>query len=156
MGLVNVLLGLDLIAGRATAIGADFLLSGPLNLWFRGLTPNPKPFFVLVTSFKSADRLVDALSIGATSLAWPESWGNIRGRRVRLNLRGYVIAILVDPEIETNNGITRFVASDMARRAGHVVIGDYIIRLAPLDFEYVLRNAVGGFMDDEAQEGLEK
>ncbi len=144
MGLVNVLLGLELVASRAAARGADFLLSGPLNLWFRGLASIPRPFFILVTSARSVDALVNALSIGAHNLEWPESWNNVKGRRARLNIRGYEVAVLVDPEISTIDGITRFRASDMARRASHVIVGNYIVRLAPLDFEFALRNAVGG------------
>ena len=50
-GLVEVLWGLDLLLGRAQAVGAEFLLSGPVNLWLRGLYRGvPEPRYVLLTS----------------------------------------------------------------------------------------------------------
>jgi len=145
VGLVDILHGLDLIAGRARAVGADYLLSGPLNLWFRGHIPPPDtPIYILVTSTISSRLLTEALSIGAVKLEWDAAWSNVGGRIFHGELRGLDIYVLADPWIMVDGRIISFNASDMAKRAEHVLLSRNIVRLAPLDFEYSLRDALGG------------
>ncbi len=144
MGLVDVLHGLDLIAGRARAAGADFILSGPLNMWFRGISPPPRtPLYILVTSTASSGTLVDAVSIGARRLDWPPSWSRVGGRTFNGDLRGLRVAVLTDPWMEVDGVRKTFKAAEMARISSHVLIGNDIVRLAPLEFEYTLRSVVG-------------
>ena len=131
MGPVELLWGLDLILGRAAAVGADFVLAGPVNLWLRGLTPPPEePRFVLVTSEDHAENLVKALSVGARE----EPGGELPGLATRLRLRGLLIEILVDPPLTSG----RVSASELARDADIAVIGKYPLRLAPTWFDLAL------------------
>ncbi|MCE4602140.1 MAG: hypothetical protein F7C08_00875 [Desulfurococcales archaeon] len=153
MGIVDLLHGLDLIAGRASAVGADFILAGPLNLWLRGVSPPPsRPLYILVTSHESSGPLRSAISIGAKEAPWGYKWSRISGRLYRATLRGMDVAILADPSIDTGSGVARFRARDMARQADHAVVGRHIVRLAPLHFEYTLKGALGGYGGAELEE----
>ncbi|MEB3861232.1 MAG: hypothetical protein GSR84_03320 [Desulfurococcales archaeon] len=153
MGIVDLLHGLDLIAGRASAAGADFILAGPLNLWFRGVSPPPlRPLYILVTSPEYSGPLRSAISIGAREAPWDSRWERVSGRLYRATLRGMDIVILADPSIDTGEGVARFRARDMARHASHAVVGRHVVRLAPLHFEYTLRGALGGYGGEELEE----
>ena len=145
MGVVDALVGLDLIVGRARAVGAEFILAGPLNLWFRGLSPPPrKPSYILVTSADYTSILVSALSIGAKEIPWPEWWNNVEGRSFNAYLRDYHVTVLTDPIIKNDISESRFYARDLARNSMHIVLGNNIVRLAPLYFEYTLKQVIGG------------
>ena len=143
MGIVDALLGLDLILGRARAVGAEFILAGPLNLWFRGISPPPRdPFYVLITSSDYTGILISALSIGAKEIPWPESWDNVDGKSFNARLRNYHVTVLTDPIIRNEDKVTRFYAKDLARESMHVILGNNIVRLAPLYFEYTLKQVI--------------
>ncbi|MEB3816859.1 MAG: hypothetical protein LRS46_02840 [Desulfurococcales archaeon] len=139
MGLVDILWGLDLLAGRAEAVGADFILAGPVSLWLKGITPPPKtPRFILITSKFSVENLLRALSYGSRLLEWGPEWADIGGRAARLSLRGLLVEVLVDPIID---GIA-YEASRLARESSFIVLGNHILRLAPIWFELKLSEAL--------------
>ncbi len=146
-GLVDLLWFLDLLAGRAEAAGRDFILAGPLNQWLRGLRGEPpQPYLILVASREGAPELRRALGIGAREEEWEPAWLKAveSGLEARLVLRGYHVALLSDPVLRLPGGGSRgYRARDMAREAGHVVLGRRVIRLAPLAFEAELGEALG-------------
>ena len=144
LGLVDVLWGLDVIAGRASYGGSDFILAGPLNLWFKGMTSRVQPYLILVASDAGAGRLSEVLSIGSEPVAWEEWWNGVEGRRFRGRLRGLEIALLADPILSIGGEKIRFKAKEMSRRSSFIVLGKSIIRLAPLEFEVALWKGLGG------------
>ena len=141
MGLVDILWGLDLLAGRAEAVGAEFLLSGPVNLWLRGLRGPPgEARFVLLTSRAYGDLLERALSVGSSRLDAPGDLpGVVDGVRFHGQVRGYTVTLLVDPAVRGLDGrIVRVDVSAEARRAAHAIVGGRVVRLAPLGVEMLL------------------
>ncbi len=145
-GLVDLLWFLDLLAGRAEAVGRDFILAGSLNLWLRGLSGEPpQPYLILVASREGAPELRRALWIGAREEEWEPAWLKAveAGLEARLVLRGYHVALLSDPVLRLPRGSKGYRAREMAREAGHVVLGRRVIRLAPLAFEAELGEALG-------------
>ncbi len=145
--LVDLLWFLDLVAGRAEAAGSDFILAGPVNQWFRGIKRTiPHPYLILVASREGVPALRRALEIGAATLEWEPEWveGVEEGLEARLLLRGYDIALLSDPLLRLPGGAKKlYIAREMARDAGHVVIDKRVVRLAPLSFEADLGEALG-------------
>ena len=143
-GLVDILWGLDVIAGRASYGGSDFILAGPLNLWFKGLISRVQPYLVLIASNGGAGRLSEVLSIGSQPVAWENWWSSVEGRMFRGRLRGLEIALLADPILSIGGEKIRFKAIEMSRRSSFVVLGKSVVRLAPLEFEVALWKSLGG------------
>ena len=139
-GLVEVLWGLDLLLGRAQAVGAEFLLSGPVNLWLRGLYRGvPEPRYVLLTSRDYGDLLVRALRVGAVEEEPPADLGRVlEGLVFHARIRGLQVTLLVDPLVEAPDGPVRVEVSSLARSAGHALVGGRVVRLAPLGVEALL------------------
>jgi len=48
LGIVDALKGIELVSCRAKAVYADFILAGPLNLWFKKLVTNPEPKYIII------------------------------------------------------------------------------------------------------------
>jgi hypothetical protein len=142
--LVDILWALELVASRAAYGGSDFILAGPLNLWFRRVLRRPQPYLVLVASEEGAPRLEEVLRIGAEEVLWEEWWEGVGGRRFRLRLRGMEIAGLADPVLRVGGEPVRFRARDLSRETGFVVLGSRVVRLAPLGFEAALWESLGG------------
>ncbi len=135
--LVEALKGVEIIASRASAAGADYLLAGPLNLWFHGITENVDSLlYMLVTSSKSGEVLDKAVSVNAERVEWPESWGNVGGKRGLYLLYGrYKIGVLVDPSLYDGEDIKFYPTSMLARLSSVVLVSGLLVRLAPLSFE---------------------
>ena len=139
MGPVDLLWGLNLLLGRAAAVGADFVLAGPVSLWLKGAAPPPREArFILVTSRDHLPRLLKALEVGARRLDWGIEWGSIEGRAARLSLRGMIVEVLVDPKI----GDRSVSASRLAGESEILLLGGYPARLAPMWFEVLLSEAL--------------
>ena len=137
----EVLKGLELLAGRASSIYADFILAGPVNLWFKGLPGKLEPRYILVTSEASGPGLEKALCINAHKLEWGEEWGGITGKLVRCRIyNSYTVEALVNPSLCGE----KYEAKRLARDSGIVMIGNYMVRLAPLYFEAALGEALHG------------
>ena len=153
MGLVDALWGLSLLAGRARAVGVEFLLSGPLNRWLRGISRGiPRPRYVLLTSHSYSRDLARALRIGSKGLEGPRDLKVVRGLLLHVDLHGYTVTLLEDPIIEGPDGLVEVDVGVEARRADIVLVDNYAIRLAPLSLEaeiWGLREGV------EWEEGLE-
>ncbi|MCE4620604.1 MAG: hypothetical protein F7C33_06230 [Desulfurococcales archaeon] len=152
MSLVDLLWGLDLIAGRARAVGAEFLLSGPVNQWLQGVRKAVEPRLVLLTSPLYQEDLVRAITIGSEPEDYP---GDLRiedGLVLHVNLRGMSTSIVVDPLVRTGGGLVRVRISEYARIAGHALIEGMIVRLSPPSLERMLWGGQGG----EVEEGLEE
>jgi hypothetical protein len=141
VGAVDTLWALDLLLGRAAAVGADFILAGPVSMWLKGLTPPPREKrFIIVTSRDNADLLLRALKVGAHELEWEPQWEGVEGRLVRLELRGMIVEVLVDPVIKG-----RIInASSLARDSQVIIIDKYVARLAPTWFDLLLAEALEG------------
>ncbi|MCE4600272.1 MAG: hypothetical protein F7C38_01725 [Desulfurococcales archaeon] len=153
MGLVDALWGLSLLAGRAWAVGAEFLLSGPLNHWLRGISRGtPQPRYVLLTPHSYSRILAQALRIGGRSIEGPRDLRIVRGLLLHVDLRGYIVTLLEDPIIEGSNGLVEVDVSAEARRADIVLVDNYAIRLAPLSLEAEIWGLSEG---DEREESLE-
>ncbi len=138
----KVLRGLELLAGRASSVYADFILAGPVNLWFKGL-PSGKlePRYILVTSETSGPILEKALCINAHKLKWGEQWSGITGKLVRCRIyNSYTVEALVNPDLCGE----KYEATKLARDSGIAMIGNYMVRLAPLYFEAALGEALHG------------
>ncbi|MEB2836686.1 MAG: hypothetical protein GSR80_000636 [Desulfurococcales archaeon] len=139
MGPVDLLWGLNLLLGRAAAVGADFILAGPVSLWLKGATPPPREArFILVTSRDHMPHLLKALEVGAEKLDWGGEWASVEGKAARLLLRGMIVEILVDPKI----GGRSVSASRLARESEILLVGGYPARLAPMWFEVLLSEAL--------------
>ena len=138
--LVEVLWGLDLLLGRAHAVGAEFLLSGPVNLWLRGLYRGaPEARYVLLTSSDYREPLLRALSVGAVEEEPPADLERVvEGLAFHARLRGLQVTLLVDPLVESPAGRVRVSVAHEARRAAHALVGGRIVRLAPLGVEALL------------------
>ena len=139
MGPVDLLWGLNLLLGRAAAVGAEFILAGPVSLWLKGAAPPPREArFILVTSRDHLPRLLEALEVGAERLGWSDEWAGVEGRAARLLLRGMIVEVLVDPKI----GGRSVSASRLAEESEILLLGSYPARLAPMWFEVLLSEAL--------------
>ena len=142
--LVDILLNLEVIAQRAAYGGSDFILAGPVNLWFRRVIVKPAPYFILVTSRRSASSLKRVLSIGASHVEWEYWWKDVGGKIFRLKFRGCDIVGLADPTLKLGGKSHSFEAGSLSRNAGFAVLGSTIVRLAPISFEVALWEGLGG------------
>jgi len=152
MSLVDLLWGLDLIVGRARAVGAEFLLSGPVNQWLQGMRKVAEPRIVLLTSPFYQEDLIRAITIGSEPEDYP---GDLRiedGLVLHVNLRGMSTSIVVDPLVRAGHGLVRVRVSEYARLAGHALIDGMIVRLSPPLLERMIWGGQGG----EVEEGLEE
>ena len=141
MGIVDALKGIELVSGRAKAVYADFILAGPLNLWFKKLITNPEPRYIIITNRENGEKLKDALCINSKILYWGDEWENITGKLVRCLLYDrYIVELLVDPMLGDSSSAYR--AKSLARASNIVYIGDYLVRLAPLSFEVALQSTL--------------
>ncbi len=146
--LVDALNMLELVAARAFYAGADFLLAGPLSRLLKNLRPGGSlNDFVLLTSVSSSGRLVEALSIRAVEEEWPREWkiAVSRGLYRRLVLEGYTLNILVDPVLSVGGDTVEYRVVELARRAPFMQVSNYIVRLAPVDFELTLHEALEAY-----------
>jgi hypothetical protein len=138
---LEALKGLELIAGRANSVYADFVLAGPLNMWLKGLPSRLEPRYILVTSEKSAPSLERALCVNASRLKWSQQWSRVTGKLVRCSIyNNYIVEALVNPGLCGE----KYEAMELARDSGLVQVGNYMIRLAPLYFEAALGEALLG------------
>jgi len=138
LSLVDALWGLDLLAGRARAVGAEFLLSGPVNLWLRGIHRGPpRARYALLTSPEYEDALVRALSVGSRPEPGPVDMpGVLEGVVFHGSVRGLEVTVLVDPLVESpEGGVERILVAREARAAGYAFVWDKLVRLAPLGVE---------------------
>lgn len=140
MGIVDTLWLLDLIAGRAEAVRAEFLLSGPVNLWLQGILPLKweKPRIVMVTSKPYENDLAKAITIGSKPEPYPGDLNIERGLILHVSLRGASISLISDPVLLYNNNFIHVKVPDYSRKAKVIIINNKIIRLAPLSLEEML------------------
>ncbi|MEB3787262.1 MAG: hypothetical protein GSR78_00740 [Desulfurococcales archaeon] len=147
-GLVDALNMLELVAARSFYAGADFLLAGPLSRLLKNLKPGGDlGDFIILASPTSSGRLAEALSIRAVEEEWPREWRDAvpRGLYKRLVLEGFTLSILVDPVLRLDDGLVEYSVGELARRSPFVQVSKYIVRLAPLDFELALYEALEAY-----------
>ncbi len=141
MNTPEVLKGLELVAGRASSVYADFILAGPVNLWFKGLPGKLEPRYILVTSEASGPVLEKALCVNARKLEWGAQWDGVTGKLVRCRIyNSYTVEALVNPGLCGE----KYEAKRLARDSGIAMVGEYMVRLAPLYFEAALGDALHG------------
>ncbi len=137
--LVDVLWGLDLLAGRAQAVGAEFLLSGPVNHWLRRLRGPPPARYVLLTTRYYEEALVKAMSVGFRPLEGPSDMpGLVSGVALHGLVRGLEVTILTDPVVRAGGGEHVIDVEAESRWADTVIVGSRVVRLAPLGVEAAL------------------
>jgi hypothetical protein len=125
---------------------SDFILAGPLNLWFRNIIRNPEPRYIIITSKESGERLKKALCINGNEIKWGNEWKNVKGKLVRCTLYDtFLIEVLVDPSL--GDTLPPYHASDLARMSEFVLVGEYLVRLAPLSFERALQESLSSVED---------
>lgn len=148
-GLTSTLWMLDLLAGRALAVGADFVLSGPVSAWLQGYGSGPpNPRYTLVTSGDYARALVKAMSVGSRPVARRAS-ENVRGLVFAATVRDGFVEVLSDPSIRVGRLWIEIDVRSLARSSQVAVVGGKFVRLAPPEFECVLLLAEGSA--DEAK-----
>lgn len=147
-GIVDALWALDLLAGRMRAVGADFVLAGPVSLWLQGAKGRVEPLFLLLVSSRPHSWLAaeKALSIATMPAPWPREYDSIIGGRIASvrHRDGWRAAAAADPLVEAGSGLVRVRVASEARRAPTVLVGDSIVRLAPPGLELLLRGEAGG------------
>lgn len=138
--LIDALWSLETIAARSQAVQAEFLLSGPLNKWLRGipvhLTENPR--IVLLTIPEYSGRLSEALKIGSSEVEGPHDLNVEDGIVLHVNLRGSIITLLEDPVVRIGNSHVKLNVREYSKSAEMILLRDYIIRLAPITIESYL------------------
>ncbi len=138
MGLVDTLQGLNLIINRLKAARVDFIVGGPINLWFRGIYKQPSPIFSVFVSDRedNKDLAVKALSIRMKKNCWPELFSHIESNRVLSGVIDgkYTVALASEPlKISGNN--KEYYISEIAQKSYIVIFDNYPLRLAPLWLE---------------------
>lgn len=133
MEIVEALWMLELISARARAVQTEFLLSGPLNSWFRNMKPTStiEPRIVMLTIPEYSERLSKALHIGSIKAGRPTDLPVEEGVILHVNFRGAIITLLEDPVIRVGDKTIKINVREYSKYADVVMLGDQLIRLAP-------------------------
>ncbi|MCE4613937.1 MAG: hypothetical protein F7B60_00170 [Desulfurococcales archaeon] len=141
MGIIDTLRGIELISARAKATYSDFILAGPLNLWFKNIIRNPESRYIIITSRGSGERLREYLCVNAKTLTWGNEWRKVRGKLARCSLYNrYLIELLADPALRDD--LPEYHARNLAKISDNILIGNYLVKLAPLSFERTLQETL--------------